>query len=118
MIYSGVPVSLPLFNLSKLSTNATLYYEFGDWNIRVSDAYRGKYLDSAGSNGNIGDGYKATNNVDFAAHYMLTDHLKLTLEGINLTDQPIIQYTDITAQRIEVMPRSGSTYSFGATYQF
>jgi hypothetical protein len=48
--------------------------------------YRGTNLDSIGSNGNIGEGYKATNNVDFSSHYNITPSLEATLEAINLTN--------------------------------
>ena len=118
VIFSGVPVSLPLFNLSKYTVNATLYYETDQWGVRVSDAYRDKYLLGAGGNGNFGEGIKATNNVDFAAHYNLTDHLKLTLEGINLTDEHTIQFSDVSAKRTLVNTSSGRTFLFGATYEF
>jgi iron complex outermembrane receptor protein len=118
VIFSGVPINLPLFNLSKYSANATLYYETETWGVRISEAYRDKYLIGAGGNGNIGEGIKATNNVDFAAHYNVTPHLKMTLEGINLTNQHTIQYTDVAAKRIEVNTSSGRTFLFGATYEF
>jgi len=78
-IINGASVNLPLVNLSKYSANATLYYETERWGARISEAYRGKYLDSAGGNGNIGEGYEATNNVDFTAHYNITPHFKATL---------------------------------------
>ena len=68
-IINGASFNLPLVNLSKWTVNATLYY---DWGIRVSEAYRGKYLNSAGANGNVGEGYDPTHNVDFAAHYNIT----------------------------------------------
>ncbi len=118
VIFNGQSVSLPLTNLSKLSFNATLYYESDAWSIRVSEAYRSQYRDSEGANGNIGDYFAATSNIDFAMHYRLSDHLKATVEGINMTDQPIIQYTDATAKRIEVVTRSGHTITFGASYEF
>jgi TonB-dependent receptor len=118
VIFNGQSVSLPLTNLSKLSFNATLYYESGAWSIRVSDAYRSKYRDDTGANGNIGDYFGATSNIDFVVHYRLNDHLKATVEGINMTDQPIIQYTDATAKRIEVVTRSGHTLTFGVAYEF
>jgi TonB-dependent receptor len=47
-IIGGASVDLPLVNLSKYSANATLYYETETWGARISEAYRGKYLDSAG----------------------------------------------------------------------
>jgi len=116
--FSGTPIRLPLSNLSKLTTNVTLYYEEDVWGVRVSDAYRSRYLDGASGNGNIGDFINSSNNVDMQAHYNITPDLKLVFEGINLTDQPIVQYVDVTAKRPEVYTRSGQTFTFGATYNF
>jgi TonB-dependent receptor len=117
-IINGVSHTLPLVNLSKWTANATLYYETDDWGVRVSEAYRGRYLNSAGGNGNVGEGYDATSNVDFSAHYNITPHLKATLEGLNLTNQPIVQFTDLSAHRIEVNTTSGRTFLWGATAEF
>jgi TonB-dependent receptor len=116
--FSGTPIRLPLSNLSKLTTNITLYYEEDAWGVRVSDAYRSRYLDGASGNGNIGDFINSSNNVDMQAHYNITPDLKLVFEGLNLTDQPIVQYVDVTAKRPEVYTRSGQTFTFGATYNF
>jgi TonB-dependent receptor len=117
-IINGVAYTLPLVNLSKYSANATLYYETDHWGMRLSEAYRGSYLDGAGSNGNIGEGYEATNNVDFSSHYNLNAGLKVTLEGLNLTNQHIVQFTDLTARRIEVNTSSGRTFLLGVTAEF
>jgi len=117
-IINGATVTLPLFNLSKYSANATLYYETDKWGVRITEAYRGKYLANAGANGNIGEGYMPTNNIDFAAHYNITPSLKATLEGINLTDEHIVEFTDLTAKRIEVNTSAGRTILWGLTYQF
>ncbi|EJL22134.1 TonB-dependent receptor [Caulobacter sp. AP07] len=118
VLINGTSVTLPLFNLSKYTANATLYYETDRWGMRISSAYRDKYLTGSGGNGNIGDGVKATHNLDFAAHYNLMPRLKLTLEGVNLTDEHTIQYTDVTAQRTTVNTSSGRTILVGATYEF
>ena len=118
VLISGTWVTLPLFNLSKYSANATIYYETDTWGMRLSSAYRDKYLSGAGGNGNIGDGYKATNNIDFSAHYNVMPNLKVTLEGINLSNQHSIQYTDVTTQRTTVNTSSGRTILIGATYEF
>ena len=117
-IINSVSVNLPLVNLSKWTANATLYYETSRWGARISEAYRGPYLDSAGGNGNIGEGYEATNNVDFTAHYNITKNFKATLEGLNLTNQHIVQFTDLKAQRIEVNTSSGRTILWGMTYEY
>ena len=117
-IINGATVSLPLVDLSKWTANATLYYETATWGARISEAHRGQYLDNAGANGNLGEGYEATNNVDFTAHYNITKNLKATLEGLNLTNQHIVQFTDLNAHRIEVNTSSGRTILWGMTYDF
>ena len=110
--------TLPLFNLSKWAFNATLYYENSVWGVRVSDAYRSKYATGSGI-GNIGDGYKDTNNVDFQAHYNINPHLKVVVEGINLTNQAIQQVANVFgAQQPEVYTTSGRIFTFGVTAEF
>jgi len=118
VIISGQSITLPLSQLSKYSANATIYYETDKWGMRLSTAYRDQYLDGAGGNGNIGSGVKATNNIDFAAHYNVLPGLKLTLEGINLSNEHAIQFTDIAAKRTTVNVSSGRTFLVGATYEF
>ncbi len=121
-IISTVTYVLPLANLSKYTANATLYYETPVWDVRISDAYRDKYLDGIGSAGNIGDFIAATNNVDLSAHYKISPKLKLVLEGINLTNQHIIQYVNGVGgdgvKRTEVNTSAGTTYTLGLTYSF
>jgi iron complex outermembrane receptor protein len=118
VIISGTAVNLPLFNLSKYTLNATLYYETERWGMRISEAYRDGYLTGAGGNGNIGDGVKATSYIDAAAHYNVTPRLKVTLEGVNLSDEHTIQYTDVAAKRTVVNTSAGRTVLFGVTYEF
>jgi TonB-dependent receptor len=118
VLISGQSVTLPLSQLSKYSANATIYYETDTWGMRLSTAYRDKYLDGAGGNGNIGSGYKATNNIDFAAHYNVLPGLKLTLEGINLSNEHSVQFTDVATERTTVNVSSGRTILIGATYEF
>ena len=117
-LIEGRSVSLSLPQLSKWTSNATLYYESLRWGARISSAYRDGYLDGVGGGGNVGSGYRGANNIDFAAHYNAAKGLKLVVEGINLTDQAIDQYTDIEARRIIAHTRSGRTFTVGATYEF
>lgn len=118
VIIDGKSVSLDLLQLSKWTSNATLYYETATWGARISSAYRDGYLDGAGGNGNIGSGYHSTNNIDFAAHWNAPNGLKLVFEGINLTNQAIDQYTDIVADRVLAYTKSGRTFTLGVTYEF
>ena len=101
----------PFLNTSPHSFNATLYYENDTWSARVSGAYRQRYVNrfplatgtcSVGTN--TGTGGAACNspvigdfgftentlNIDAAFAWNVTDELKLTLEGRNLTNE--VQY--------------------------
>jgi iron complex outermembrane receptor protein len=110
---------LPLDNLSKWAFNTTLYYENSVWGARVSDAYRSRYLTGAGNAlANSGGGIKATNNVDFQAHFNLRPGIRLIAEGINLTNEPIQQFANMDAMRTEVYTTSGRTFTFGVSAEF
>ena len=97
----------PFLNTSPNAFNATLYYEDQGFSARVSAAYRTRYVNrfplatgtcAVGINTNNGAacnspviadfGYvESTLNVDFAASYNVTEFLRLTLEGRNLTNE-------------------------------
>jgi TonB-dependent receptor len=116
--YSGVAKRLPLPTLSKLSSNATLYYDTDRWGIRGSVATRSRYRWGDGGNGNIGEYIQGSANVDASAYLNLTPRFKVMVEAINLTDQPIVQYADGTAKRVMTNTVSGRTVSLGASMRF
>lgn len=118
VFYSGVPFELTLPNLSKFSSNATVYYETDDWGVRLTSAIRGRYRSGTGGNGNIGEYFPTMYNYDASAYYNITPRLKLTLEGINLSDQRLVQYADRDARRVMTNTVSGRTLLFGATMKF
>lgn len=118
VLIEGRSVMLDLFQLSRWTSNATLYYETARWGARISSAYRSGYLDGAGGAGSVGTGYKASNNVDFAAHYNTAGGLRIVLEGVNLTDAPITQYADIVEKRLTARTVSGRTFTLGVSYEF
>jgi iron complex outermembrane receptor protein len=77
-----------LVGLSKNAFNATLYYEDDAFSARVSAAYRDKYLTAvpSGTSTNDIDGVRAITTIDASASYAINKRLKLTFEGLNLTD--------------------------------
>ncbi|WP_078083087.1 TonB-dependent receptor [Microbulbifer mangrovi] len=110
----------PLNNQSKNSYNATVYYENEDWSARLSYAARDDYNTRAqdkGRNGNDIEYTEGTSNVDFVAGYNLNDNWKLSLEAINLTNEPNRQMID-SAGRIVVDHTYGRQYYVGAQYKF
>jgi outer membrane receptor protein involved in Fe transport len=81
--------------------NLTLYYDGENWSTRVSSAFRSGYVYKypiAGGNDQIGYGNaplvndfwnsKNTFNVDLSASYDVTENIGLTLDALNLTNQP------------------------------
>jgi TonB-dependent receptor len=98
----------PFLNTSPDAFNATLYYETKQWQARVSGAWRKRYVNrfplssgtcSVGTTTNAGGpcnspvmgdfGYTENQlNVDASFSYNVTEWLKLTLEGRNLTNEP------------------------------
>ncbi|WP_226664617.1 TonB-dependent receptor [Microbulbifer aggregans] len=110
----------PLNNQSKNSYNATVYYENEDWNARLSYAARSDYNTREMGNGRDGNDFEyteGTTNVDFVAGYNLNDNWKLSLEAINLTNEPNRQMID-SAGRIVVDHTYGRQYYVGAQYKF
>lgn len=109
-----------LTGMSKNTYNATVFYENEDFTARVSYAKRSDYLTqspAAVRNGNDKEYTEGTGNIDFVASYNVNDNWKLSLEGINLTNEPNRQMID-TAGRIVVDHTTGRQYYVGAQYKF
>lgn len=108
-----------LTGLSPHSYNATLYYEHGPLSARVSAAYRARFYTRVPGqeSGTAFDGTNATYNVDASAQYSLNDRLKLTFEGINLTDDFQDQFNG-ASNLVSVYHHTGSTYLFGVRYSY
>ncbi len=111
-------VIAPLLGLSKHAANGTLYFETTKFQIRGSVAYRSRYLTAVpGTEGNAYNGTNSTTNVDAQMSYNVTDHLKVSLEMINLTDAKNDQFVDET-NRLNVLTHSGRQFFLGARFSF
>ncbi len=107
-----------LVGLSKHAANATLYYEANKFSIRGSVAYRQGYLTQVpGNDGNSVHGTNKTVNFDAQASYQVTERLKLSIEGINLTDEFNDQYVD-ASNRLNVRSHTGRQIFAGLRYAF
>ncbi|MDI1364685.1 MAG: TonB-dependent receptor [bacterium] len=116
----AVVATANLTGLSPSSYNATVYYEDTRWSARASVAYRDAYLtripgSEAGTNA---DGTAETLNVDASLQYTVNDHFKLTLEGVNLTDEDQDQFNDSVAQRSSFFHHTGREFILGVRYTF
>ena len=108
-----------LTGLSKNTAGATLYYEDPKWSIRVSGAYRSDYLIRVPGQetGTDADGYDATFNLDASLQYNVTSHFRLTLEGVNLTDQYENEFDDTQRDLVYYYHNQGREILFGVRYQ-
>jgi len=115
----GAPtITQTLTGLSKNAWNATLYYETDKFSIRGSAAYRDGYLTAVpGNDGNSVHGTNETLNFDMQASYNISDKLKVSVEGINLTDEFNDQYVD-ASNRLNVYSHTGRQFFVGLRYTF
>ena len=109
-----------LTGLSKNTAGATLYYEDAKWSMRVSGAYRSAYLIRVPGQetGTDADGYDATFNLDASLQYNLTKQFRLTLEGVNLTDQYENEFDDTSRDLMYYYHNQGREILFGVRYQY
>ncbi|WP_347330394.1 TonB-dependent receptor [Marinimicrobium locisalis] len=90
--FDDVVSTLP--GLSESSYNFTLYYETDRFGVRGSWNSRDDYITSPnGSNGNAQHATTGPTRLDMSAFYNITDDLKVTLEGINMTNEAERLYT-------------------------
>ncbi|MDE1916551.1 MAG: TonB-dependent receptor [Sphingomonadales bacterium] len=110
-------VSSTFFGLSKTTWNATLYYEQGPFQGRVSYSYRGPYNDQNSGTGNIFEGYGAYASLDAALRYSITKRFEISVDATNLLDRYTYHWTDYAAQRNYEDQHTGRTIVFGARYK-
>ena len=109
-----------LTGLSKHTAGTTLYYEDPKWSVRVSGAYRSKYLIRVPGQetGTDADGYDATFNLDASLQYNVTKQFRVSLEGTNLTDQYENEFDDTGRDLVYYYHHTGREILFGVRYQY
>jgi iron complex outermembrane recepter protein len=117
--FFGNTVKERLIGLSKGSYNGTLYYDDSRFTARVSLAYRSDYLvGGPNSQSNLWTYQEAETRVDASTSYAVNDHLKISLEGLNLTDSPFSQKVDVDAKRRLLYNKNGRTFLLGARVSY
>lgn len=111
-----------LTGLSKHSWNATLFYEGEKFSGRVSATNRDDYLiqvpgTEQGFNEDV-HGQNGTTMIDASLRYKVSDHLELSLEGINLTDKPSASWVGADAHLPLDYSETGRQYLLGARFKF
>jgi TonB-dependent receptor len=105
-------------DLSKRSYNATLYYDDGRFSARVAYSYRAPYMDNTSGNHQVFEGFDAYREVDASIRYNLNDHIQLSADGINLTDEYRGRWVDEFAHRNYEYNHYGRTFVLGVRYRY
>jgi TonB-dependent receptor len=111
---------LSLTGQSDDSYNLTVYYDDGKVSTRLAYSYRGKYNTRNDANNPNGIRYRGdTGNLDFSASYQINDNFRVTLEAINLTDEPQIDWMspNVGGRLIETQ-YTGTQWYLGASYRY
>lgn len=109
----------PMRNVSKDSYNFTLYWEGEKFQARISNSYRGEYYTNTNSanpwqNRKVDD----SNYVGVSASYDVTDQLRITFKGVNITDESKYEYETEGVARLVLDHSAGASYFVGASYKF
>jgi TonB-dependent receptor len=116
---STTTVTDDLVNLSPKSFNATLFYDDGKFSARVAASQRERFLTRVpGQNNNDVEGKNKSLNVDLQISYKVTPNLDITLEGVNLTNEPNDQFISSVRNSSVVNHVTGREFVVGARYRF
>jgi TonB-dependent receptor len=108
---------LVLVGQSDDSYNLTVYYDDDTFSTRLAYSYRGEYNTRNSGNPNAIRYRDDTGNLDFSASYQVNDNFRITLEGINLTDESLIDWLspNVGGRLIEEQ-FNGRQWFFGVSY--
>ena len=85
----------------------------------ASRAYRDEYLNQIpGREGSDVEGTKATTTVDASVAYNINEHLSVSLEGLNLTDEWSDLWIDSVGDRPIAYTHTGRQFMVGFRYKF
>ena len=116
---TGASVTQPLVGQSPRSASATLYYERGPFEARVSGTYRDEYLTLVpAASGNDVEGKADQFNVDVSMSYKLAENLTMSFEGINLTDQFDERWINSQRHNSNNYEHTGREFVFGVQYTY
>ena len=99
------------------SWNLGLFYENERFSVRLHYNNRGRFLANTNVGQRIPRFVDAFSQIDFSASYAAMDNLTIFLEGINLTDEPII-FRGRTHKQVQSYHEGDMRLYLGARYVF
>jgi TonB-dependent receptor len=111
-------VTAPLVGTSPKSVAATLYYENGPFEARISAVQRDEYLTLVPAvSGNDVEGKADSLNIDVSASYEVSDNFALSFEAINLTDEFDERWINSARHNSLNYEHTGREFVFGLRYK-
>ncbi|KAF1686990.1 TonB-dependent receptor [Pseudoxanthomonas broegbernensis] len=104
------------FAMTGLSDTANLvgFYDKGPWQVRAAYNWRDKFLAGLGSTPTYVEAY---GQIDLNVSYQVNDHLSLSVEGINITDESTRAHGR-NSRQLHNITQLGPRYMFGLRYRF
>ncbi|CCQ11730.1 N-acetylglucosamine-regulated TonB-dependent outer membrane receptor [Pseudoalteromonas luteoviolacea B = ATCC 29581] len=96
--------------------NASAYYENEDFSARIMYNYRTEWYKGLHWSGSE-VWNDAFGQLDFSTTYNVTDNIAVTFEGVNLTDEEIVEYNTDKA-RVMSLYQNGRRFVVGANFRF
>ncbi|GGD66182.1 TonB-dependent receptor [Erythrobacter arachoides] len=120
----GDPFDTDVPGLSKWVVNSTLFFETGGFEARVSHRYRTEFLaEFIGISASRS--FRETEpesifdaQIGYRFDSGMLDGLSLTLQALNLTDEPFVSFQNGDREQIIDYEQYGRTYLIGASYRF
>ncbi|BBO29833.1 TonB-dependent receptor [Alteromonas sp. I4] len=113
-----VDADVNLTGQSDRSSNFTVYWEDDVFSARISMANRSEFTTSFNGNADKERYVDGTTHIDFSASYNVSENLKISIEGINLTDEPIVaMVSPNVGGRVWNVTQTGRQFFIGASYR-
>lgn len=116
-----IPAIVPPAGLSGFSRHVmsgSIYWDVGRFNVQAIAKYRSKYYQDFTGNAAQQNRYYGDNtSVDFRARYRVNKHLSLSLELMNLTNEPRVAYQPIYGNFREYVTYGRRAF-LGVRYKF
>jgi len=109
---------LPLTGQSDETYNLTAFYEDDNFSTRLAYSYRGDYTTRNDSNNNKIRYRAPAKSLDFSASYDVNEQVRVTIEGLNLTDEKIVDYMAPGIGRVISAQTTGTQIMAGVSYKF
>lgn len=107
----------PLLGISN-SANLIGFYEKDGWNARVAYNWRDKFLTNYNDEGNQSPQFvRPYYQIDVGVSYQVTDNIKVSLDGINVTSE-VYKTVARNDQQTLRWDETGARWMLGASYSF